>query len=284
MIRYALPDFSGAFQRNLYFAKLLRTCPELFRKNVTIDSVYGCFPGCIANGGRAYLGERTSRSKMEEVFDSFNELGVVVRLTFTNMLLEERHLEDGYLNEILDASVGRDVEVIVHSDLMADYVRERLGCKVVLSTTRPLMDAGSINAALEDYDYVVLNYELNKRADVLELIESRGRLEVMVNELCRPGCPFRQEHYRVNSQDQLDGVHSGFRKCDLSDSDFCLHKPGSPTTFTAQEVSEFHERFGVQYFKIVGRGVNPFVTIDAYLHYLIEDGHRSYVARAFGVS
>lgn len=60
MINYTLPDFTVGLGLNLFFIRLLEQRPALFQDGVRIDSVYGCFPACDLNGGRAFLRERAT--------------------------------------------------------------------------------------------------------------------------------------------------------------------------------------------------------------------------------
>lgn len=275
-IDYTLPDFTVGLKRNLVFAQLMRDCPQFFFDDVRIQSVYGCFPGCIVNGGRAFVREPYSVRQIEATFEALDGQGIAARLTFTNMLVEERHLEDPYFNLILDAAADHGAGVIVYSDLVDAYVRARHPrMERTLSTTREILDAAELNRALGAFDLVVLNYNKNKDLPFLDQVEHPERLEVMANELCNPGCPHRNEHYLHNSRDQLAGTVTEFRRCDLSGKDFFKLAPTSPTILTNDDVRTLHERYGVPRFKIVGRGVAPDVNLESYLYYLVRPEHHS---------
>lgn len=275
-IDYTLPDFTVGLKRNLVFAQLMRDCPQFFFDDVRIQSVYGCFPGCIVNGGRAFVREPYSARQIEATFEALDGQGIAARLTFTNMLVEERHLEDPYFNLILDAAADHGAGVIVYSDLVDAYVRARHPrMERMLSTTREILDAAELNRALGAFDLVVLNYNKNKDLPFLDQVEHPERLEVMANELCNPGCPHRNEHYLHNSRDQLAGTVTEFRRCDLSGKDFFKLAPTSPTILTNDDVRTLHGRYGVPRFKIVGRGVAPDVNLESYLYYLVRPEHRA---------
>ena len=275
-IDYTLPDFTVGLKRNLVFAQLMRDCPQFFFDDVRIQSVYGCFPGCIVNGGRAFVREPYSARQIEATFEALDGQGIAARLTFTNMLVEERHLEDPYFNLILDAAADHGAGVIVYSDLVDAYVRARHPrMERTLSTTREILDAAELNRALGAFDLVVLNYNKNKDLPFLDQVEHPERLEVMANELCNPGCPQLNEHYLHNSRDQLAGTVTEFRRCDLSGKDFFKLAPTSPTILTNDDVRTLHERYGAPRFKIVGRGVAPDVNLESYLYYLVRPEHRA---------
>lgn len=275
-IDYTLPDFTVGLKRNLVFAQLMRDCPQFFFDDVRIQSVYGCFPGCVVNGGRAFVREPYTARQIEATFEALDERGIAARLTFTNMLVEERHLEDPYFNLILDAAADHGAGVIVYSDLVDEYVRARHPhMERTLSTTREILDADELNRALDAFDLVVLNYNKNKDLAFLDRIERTEGLEVMANELCNPGCPHRNEHYLHNSRDQLEGTVTEFRRCDLSGKDFFKLAPTSPTILTNDDVRMLHARYGVPRFKIVGRGVAADVNLESYLYYLVRPEHRA---------
>lgn len=275
MIDFTLPDFTVGLQRNLVFAQLMRDCPQFFFDDVRIQSVYGCFPNCVVNGGRAFVREPYTVEQVEATFDALDAQGLAARLTFTNMLVEERHLEDPYFNMILDRAAAHGAGVIVYSDLVDEYVRARHPqMERTLSTTREILDVDGLNRALDAYDLVVLNYNKNKDRAFLDRVARPERLEVMANELCNPNCPHRTEHYLHNSRDQLAGTVTEFRRCDLGGKDFYKIAPTSPTILTNDDVRLLHRRYGVPRFKIVGRGVASDVNLEGYLYYLVRPEHR----------
>lgn len=283
MIDFTLPDFTVGLRRNLVFARLMRDCPQFFFEGVRIQSVYGCFPNCPLNGGRAFVREPYTPEQVRATFDALDEFGLKARLTFTNMLVEERHLEDPYFNMILDEGAAHGAGVIVHSDLVDEYVRARHpGMERTLSTTREILDPDKLSEALEAFDLVVLNYNKNKDRAFLNQVRGTERLEVMANELCNPGCPNRTQHYLHNSRDQLQGRVSEFARCNLAGKDFFKTAPASPTILTPDDVFYLHTRYGVPRFKLVGRGVNPEVNLESYLYYLVRPEHRAGLRAAVG--
>ncbi len=273
MIRYTLPDFTSALGLNLFFARLFMERPEIMRPDVRIDSIYGCFPSCPLNGGRAATLERYSREKVRWTFSVLQEYGLKARLTLTNMLAGEKELADPYSRMILEEAAAAGAEAIVYSDEVARFVRRNYGLPLVLSTTREILDADELNRALEQFDYVVLNYNLGKDREFLARVKHRDRLEVMVNEYCRPHCPNRQKHYLHNSADQLSGTLREF-PCPASKPSFFEHKPGDPVTFTASEVRAAADELGLQWFKIVGRGTGFQANLEALSYYLVNDPQR----------
>ena len=280
-IDFTVPDFTVGLRRNLLFAQLMADCPQFFYDDVRIHSVYGCFPGCVVNGGRAYVREPWTRSQMEDAFSALDERDIGARLTLTNMLVEEKHLEDPYFNQILDVAAEHGAGVIVYSELVNEYVRAcHPHMERVLSTTREILDPAELNRELGRYDLVVLNYNKNKDREFLDAVERPERLEVMANELCNPGCPHRTEHYLHHSRDQLEGRVTEFRRCNLAGHDFWREAPTSPTILTGDDVRALRDRYGVRRFKLVGRGVASAMNLESYLYYLVRPEHRDGLRRA----
>lgn len=275
MIGYTLPDFTVGLKRNLVFAQLMHDCPQFFQDGVRIDSVYGCFPNCAVNGGRTFVREPYTARQMEDTFAALDQQGLTARLTFTNMLVGEEHLADPYFNLILDTAAEHGAGAIVYADLVADYIRARHPhMELTLSTTREILEVDELNRALAAYDVVVLNYNKNKDRAFLDAVEQPARLEVMANELCNPGCPHRAEHYLHNSRDQLEGRITEFRRCNLAGKDFFKLAPASPTILSVDDVADLHARYGIERFKLVGRGVAGEVNLESYLYYLVRPEHR----------
>lgn len=275
--KYTLPDFSNGLARNLFFIKLSKSHPEYFMDDLRIESVYGCFPSCIMNGGRTYIMEQASPALMEQTFALLEDEGVIARLTFTNMLVTPEHVvADPYVKSMLDIASRHQVEVIVYSDELGAYLKENYGFKIVLSTTRGIDDVEEFNQLTKQYDYLVLNYNLNKDRDFLSKIEQPAKVEVMVNEFCQFRCPRREAHYLHNSEDQLKGQARPF-PCDHQDLSFFDHAPDHPVFLTNEEISQMSNDYGISYFKIVGRGI-PFETIlESYCYYLIKPEYREQV-------
>lgn len=282
MINYTLPDFTVNLGLHLFFVRLMREHPDWARENVVVGSIYGCFPDCIMNGGRAYLRERADAGTIERTFAILAEYGLTPRLTFTNTCVTDEMLADPYFNLIARTAARFGGEAIVYDDAAGTYLRERYGMPLVLSTTREVADARTFNELSNTYDAIVLSYNAHKDPAVLGTLASPEKAEIMANEFCVPGCPHRAEHYRHNSADQRGGRLRPF-PCKSGRPDFFDHAPGHPVQFTAEEVAEVHERYGIESFKIVGRGV-PFATVlEALVYYLVRpayhDAVRALVAR-----
>lgn len=90
-IKFYLPDFYNKFALNELVINLLNEYPECFYDNIEIGAVYGCFPGSLWNGGRVCPGY-ARKEQVLAVLEEYNKRGIPCRFTFTNSLLEEKHL------------------------------------------------------------------------------------------------------------------------------------------------------------------------------------------------
>ncbi len=125
-IYWHLPGFCYFYKMNTTLIRLMKQYPEKFHEGYEIGSVYGTFPGAIWNGGRAVFGI-ISKSNIKQVLDNYNNLGVPVRFTWTNSLLEEKHLYDTYCNLIMDMADNGMNQVLVNREVLGDYLREKYG-------------------------------------------------------------------------------------------------------------------------------------------------------------
>lgn len=269
MINYTLPDFTVNLGLHLFFVRLVRERPDWAREGVGVTSIYGCFPDCIMNGGRAYLRERADAGTIDRTFAILAEYGLTPRLTFTNTQPDEAALADPYFNLIAGTAARYGGEAIVYQDKVGAYLREQYGMPLVLSTTREVADARTFNELASTYDTIVLSYNVHKDPALFGALEHPEKAEIMVNEFCVPNCPHRAEHYAHHSADQREGTLRPF-PCRSNRPDFFAHAPGHPVQFTAEEVAEVASRFQIPSFKIVGRGVAFQTVVEALVYYLLR--------------
>ena len=146
---YHLPGLFEFYELYRRFLPLYREHREYFYEWCTIGSIYGAPAGCIWGGGRISSGGAAAR----EVLALLREYGISGRLTFSNSLLRAEHLADPQCNALCDqfAKSGSVPNgVIVHSDLLADYLRQRWPeLYLVSSTTKVLTEFAELRQELE---------------------------------------------------------------------------------------------------------------------------------------
>ena len=126
---YHLPGLFEFYEFYRAFLPLYRVNRDWFYDWCEIGSIYGAPADCLWGGGRAGFGECGAR----EALALAQEYGVSARLTFSNSLLREEHLSDRKCNalcELFSQANGVQNGVIVHSELLTDYLKD-LGIELI---------------------------------------------------------------------------------------------------------------------------------------------------------
>lgn len=258
---------------------MMKDYPDRFREGYRIGSVYGTFPGAIWNGGRVSFG-LTCKRDMEKILNLYNSRGIPVRFTWTNSLLEEKHVYDTYCNLIMELGDNGLNQVLVNTPVLEEYIRrEYLRYPLISSTTKRITVLESLQAELDkDYYLVVLDYDLNHDESVLEAIAPQaGRVEILVNEVCYPGCAMRAEHYRQQSELQLAyDIHTGFPCPNQSTPRSFAECMERPAFITNEQIGGYIDR-GFCNFKIAGRGMPQDYVEESYLYFLVKEEHRDFI-------
>ena len=169
---YHLPGLFEFYELYRRFLPLYREHRKYFYDWCTIGSIYGAPAGCIWGGGRISCGGAAAH----EVLALLREYGISGRLTFSNSLLRAEHLADPQCNALCDqfAKSGSVPNgVIVHSDLLADYLRQRWPeLYLVSSTTKVLTEFAELRQELEkpQFRYVVPDFRLNPALEQLRTL------------------------------------------------------------------------------------------------------------------
>ena len=282
--RFHLPGLRYNYPLNMFWVSLLEEHPEYFREGVEIGSFFGVFPMALWNGGRltpAY--DQCDKAFVEGVIKAVNDKGIPVRYTFTNPLLNEHDCEDPYCNYLMQAADNGMNEVMIFSPILEKYLREKYpNFAYNSSTCKEIKDVDEINREMErDYKYVVLDYNFNNKWDILDKIERKDKLEVLVNTLCEPGCKRRGEHYRQIAKDQktmlLNRTLPADKQipikhwhCDYGEYN-CVHTiQDYPTFISPEDIWEKYIPAGINNFKIEGRTGNLFSLIDTYCFFMLK--------------
>ena len=279
VVKWHLPGFCAFFYLNQIVINLMKEYPEKFREGYRVGSVYGTFPGAIWNGGRAVFGI-TCKKDMQRIVDTFNRFGVPVRFTWTNPLLEEKHVYDTYCNLIMSVADNGKNEVLVNSPVLEQYLRENYpDFGFISSTTKRLTRLEEIQAELDkNYKLVVLDYDLNHDEKVLSALESvADRIEILVDEICFPGCQKRKRHYEDEALMQLTYEKGTVFPCPnrTTRPSFAECKK-RPSFISNEEIDGYIER-GYTNFKIVGRGLPQDMVLESYLYYLVKEEEREFI-------
>ena len=182
---YHLPGLFEFYDFYRKFLPIYREKTEYFYDWCDIGSIYGAPSDCLWGGGRVEDGECNPR----EVLALLEEYGISARLTFSNSLLEEKHLADVRCNALctLFEKSGAPNGVIVHSELLTAYLRKNYpGLYLVSSTTKVLTDFEQLRGetARAEFRYVVPDFRLNKAFAQLNTLTDaqKDKTEFLCNE------------------------------------------------------------------------------------------------------
>ena len=281
---YHLPGLFEFYELYREFLPLWREHKSWFYEWCDIASIYGAPMDCLWGGGRAGFG----KADADDVLALMNEYGISSRLTFSNSLLKQEHLKDKKCNELCRKFSGtKKAGVIVHSDLLAEYIkREFPELYLVSSTTKVLTDFSDFTAELNrsDFKYVVPDFRLNKSFEMLSQLtqEQKDKVEFLCNECCDFDCKNRKRCYENVSLKNL-GANIEEHKCASPDAaggyrfSLAMKNPGF---IGIHDIQGTYLPTGFSNFKIEGRGLGSAVVLEFLLYYLTKPEHQLEVREA----
>lgn len=273
---YHLPGLFEFYELYRAFLPLYRSHRDWFYDWCDIASLYGAPADCLWGGGRVGGGEADPR----DVLALTQEYGISARLTFSNSLLQPEHLADPACNALcrLFAACNSPASgVIVHSDLLLDYIKRTYpGLYFVSSTTKVLTDFPALAAetARPEFRYVVPDFRLNKAFDQLVALSPapREKLEFLCNECCWVGCRDRKACYETVSRRNL-GLNVPEHHCAAPNAAkgyrFSLAME-NPAFIGTDDIRARYLPMGFTNFKIEGRGLGSAVVLEFLLYYLVK--------------
>ena len=295
---YHLPGLFEFYDLYKAFLPLWRDHREYFYDWCEIGSIYGAPSGCLWGGGRVGFGD----AEPAKVAALVKEYGISARLTFSNSLIHEEHLDDAQCNELCRMFGGSDVGfvdgkncaeggsgengavqngIIVHSDLLLDYIKAKYPCfYFVSSTTKVITDFKELEAELnrDEFRYVVPDFRLNKQFDKLNALTDaqKQKVEFLCNECCWFGCYDRKNCYENVSRKSL-GEDCEDHKCvsptaqrgyRFSDA---MKNPGF---IGIDDIRNVYAPAGFRHFKIEGRSLGSAIILEFLLYYMTKPEHQ----------
>lgn len=276
---YHLPGLFEFYELYRVFLPLLRTHREYFYEWCEVGSLYGAPADCLWGGGRVGAGEWDAR----EVLDLMREYGISARLTFSNSLLRGEHLSDPKCNalcRLLEEAGGGQNGVIVHSELLLDYLKRTYpGLYLISSTTKVLTDFRDLRRELEREDFrsVVPDFRLNKDFERLEALPQsrKDKVEFLCNECCDFGCRERKACYEAVSRKNL-GECGHEHRCAAPDASggYRFSKAmANPGFIGIDEIQNVYLPMGFSQFKIEGRGLGSALILEFLLYYMVKPAY-----------
>ena len=312
--QYHLPGLFEFYELYKVFLPLFREHREYFYNWCDIGSVYGAPADCIWGGGRAGFGDDDAR----KVLDLMKEYGISARLTFSNSLLREEHLLDKKCNTLCklfeeagdtqNESVSnsnmqnksiKDIQennvqpkviqngVIVHSDLLLDYLKKNYpSLYFVSSTTKVLTDFQEFlkEVKREDFQYIVPDFRLNKSLEKLNTLTQieKDKVEFLCNECCWFGCKDRKRCYETVSRKNL-GENCPEHHCAAPDAEegYLFSKAMKNLGFIGiEDIQNVYLPMGFSNFKIEGRGLGSALVLEFLLYYMVKPEYQIHIREA----
>lgn len=268
-LNFYLPNFYPNLTLICFLADIMKQTPECFYEDVKITSAYGSFPNCIWNGGREYL-DMITKEQMIYTIDELNSRGIAVRYTFTNPLIEEKHLGDTLCNMCLELADNRGNEVLVNSPILEKYLREHYPRLTLISSTTKCLDKlEEVEAELEkDYALVVLDSVMNNTPELFGL-KHKEKIELLADHCCEDACPRRRAHYDSLGRAQLEYADCKFPPCKNSGRDFYMLMYNR-SFLTNEMIHGKYKEAGFQHFKLDGRAWSKRNVLESFLYYLVK--------------
>ncbi len=278
--RFHLP---GLFEFTAFYREFLplwRGRPEYFRAECEIASIYGAPGDCLWGGGRVGFGTDDAR----EVAALLRDYGLSARLTYSNSLLRPEHLSDAKCNALcalFEHSGGAENGVIVHSELLLDYLRAHYpGLYLVSSTTKVLTRWEDFAAELarEEFRFVVPDFRLNKQLSRLYALPQvqKDKVEFLCNECCDFRCTERSACYESVSRLAL-GEETQPHVCrapGAGEGYVFSRAIKNPGFISPDQIRTLYLPMGFSNFKLEGRGLGNALLLEFLLSYLVRPEYR----------
>lgn len=273
---YHLPGLFEFFDFYRIFLPLYRAHPEYFYQWCDIASIYGSPSDCLWGGGRVGFGEADAHN----VLDLLNEFEISARFTFSNSLLQKEHLEDKKCNklcQLFHQSAKVKTGVIVHSDLLLDYLKKKYpDFYFVSSTTKVIQDFNQLKSELDrkEFSYVVPDFRFNNDFEKLNDLNQnqKDKMEFLCNECCWTGCNQRKKCYENVSRKNL-GLKCPDHQCQApgANKGYIFSKAMEKPEFIGpDQIQNLYLPNGFSNFKIEGRSLGSALLLEFILHYMTK--------------
>lgn len=211
----------------------------------------------------------------------FEESGLDIRSDVADI-----SLINGIIHGIEKSGMVRN-GVIVHSDLLLDYLKKEYpSLYFVSSTTKVLTDIEDLDHELSrsEFEYVVPDFRLNRRFDYLQSLEAtkKDKVEFLCNECCDIGCLERYKCYENVSRKNLseeceDHICTGANGTD----GYVFSKAmDNPSFIGIDDIVNTYMPMGFRNFKIEGRGLGSAMILEFLLYYMVKPSYQLKVREA----
>ena len=274
MINFLLPGFYEHFNLFKEIIEFKEKFPQYFYSEANIGACYGNFQFCLWDGGRIFNSyTQASYEQIVNIRDFYLSKNIPLRLVFTNTEITEEHLDDRFCNLVTKLCEHENNEIVVNSALLEQYLRTNYPkYKFISSTTKCLLSpSDSKNELDKDYFMVCLDYNLNHNFEFLKTIENKEKTEFLVNAICPAGCPYRKNHYRLNSIQHLNyGKLYLLNECKITKNTLDTDSARDRNNITPQEIYTTYAPMGFSNFKLEGRTLSDLEVLIGIVSYMVK--------------
>lgn len=270
---YHLPGLFEFYELYRRFLPLYYSHREYFYDWCEISSIYGSPGDCLWGGGRVGYGDDDPK----EVFSLMRQHNISSRLTFSNSLIETKHLDDKKCNELCKLLNDND-GIIIYSDLLLRYLKEKYPhLYFVSSTTKVLIDFDDLKNVLnrDEFKYVVPDFRLNKKLDKLNTLNQnqKDKIEFLCNECCDIRCNERKECYENVSKKCLN-IECEDHVCKYNKTYKFSNAMNNPSFISVDDIKNIYLPNGFSNFKIEGRSLGSALILEFLLYYLTKPNYQ----------
>lgn len=282
MLNFAIPGFYDNRKVVIFLCALWRSHPELFQDELNINAVYGNFSFCTWDGGRIFsYYPPASKEDIENIYNTYNnELQIPIRLIFTNPLIKQEHCYDRYNNFIATQLENEMNEIVVNSPILEEYLRQNYPEYGYISSTTKCLNIKDLKQELNNdrYKFVCWNYNLNHNNELINNLnqKEKDKSELLVNAICDAGCPYREEHYKLNGMSSLSyNKPYHMRGCSIRSPIFMPNR-GCNNIPIDIIIKDYYSK-GLSHFKLEGRTYPEYDLSFDLVRYLVKSEWKDYV-------
>ncbi len=313
---YHLPGLFEFYELYRVFLPLFCEHREYFYEWCEIGSIYGAPADCIWGGGRVGFGEHDpqevfdlmqeygisarltfSNSLLKEMHLTDKKCNALCELfeqsyavrtdngdtqhniTENNDVKQNSAITSNKrtADRTLDKDILRQNGIIIHSDLLLNYLKEHYpNFYFVSSTTKVLtnFEAFCDEVKRDDFNYVVPDFRLNKQFDQLNTLtdDEKDKVEFLCNECCWFGCTDRKRCYEAVSRKNL-GEKFPEHHCVSPEANegYRFSKAmQNPGFISIEDIQNIYMPMGFSNFKIEGRGLGSALILEFLLYYMTK--------------
>lgn len=290
-VEWALPYLFGFDIQLIKIAKLLHDFEIAFKFNA-FGSVKSKW-----SGGRVSVVTTEDKDFIMRLFSHLVDIGVTPSLTFSRHDICKEDLKDPFCNYILDIAQALDCNLILSSDLLFDYIKNKYPDAIcTASVIKPTFEFQTpqklknynfeeelnyYNMLLKNYNKVVVRPEFAKihLPNICEKINDISKIEVLINQICVPNCPIATSHYKhFEEVEKLKETTENliFECYHKKHPKSLIENANDNLLFEIEEIDKLVE-LGIRYLKLQGRAgtqgdLMPFL---AFYNYVLKPGGKT---------